>query len=203
MPGYGYSDRPADPPLDAIAVAGLWVELMGVLGYARFGAAGGDIGSQVSRYLGLDHPGRVVAVHRTDAGLPVYAGDPADLAAEERAFLAGAAAWAAAEGAYGAMHRSVASAAGSHPERQLFGQATPGPAPTLRSRLHQQKRGHVTVPGEKPHEPLDTKSARIQHPGGGREVAVDIVHPRVAGIDVHKKVAWVAVRLPGEAPGER
>jgi transposase len=32
---------------------------------------------------------------------------------------------------------------------------------------------------------------------------VDIVHPRVAGIDVHKKVAWVAVRLPGEAPGER
>jgi len=27
---------------------------------------------------------------------------------------------------------SVASAAGSHPERQLFGQATPGPQPTLR-----------------------------------------------------------------------
>jgi transposase len=34
-------------------------------------------------------------------------------------------------------------------------------------------------------------------------VAVDIVHPRVGGIDVHKKVAWVAVRLPGEAAGER
>jgi len=34
-------------------------------------------------------------------------------------------------------------------------------------------------------------------------VAVDIVHPRVAGIDVHKKVIWVAVRLPGQAPGER
>jgi transposase len=34
-------------------------------------------------------------------------------------------------------------------------------------------------------------------------VAVDIVHPRVAGIDVHKKVIWVAVRLPGEGPGER
>lgn len=29
-----------------------------------------------------------------------------------------------------------------------------------------------------------------------------IVHPRVAGIDVHKKVIWVAVRLPGD-PGER
>jgi len=32
---------------------------------------------------------------------------------------------------------------------------------------------------------------------------MDIVHPRVAGIDVHKKVIWVAVRLPGDAPGER
>ena len=32
---------------------------------------------------------------------------------------------------------------------------------------------------------------------------MDIVHPRVAGIDVHKKVVWVAVRLPGAEPGER
>jgi transposase len=34
---------------------------------------------------------------------------------------------------------SVASAACSHPEHQLFGEATPGPAPTLRSRSRQQK----------------------------------------------------------------
>src|ERR1019366_6618030 len=60
----------------------------------------------VSRYLGLDHPGRVVAVHRTDAGVPVFTGDPADLAPEERAWLEGAAAWGATEGAYAAMHRS-------------------------------------------------------------------------------------------------
>ncbi len=32
---------------------------------------------------------------------------------------------------------------------------------------------------------------------------MDIVHPRVAGIDVHKKIIWVAVRLPGDGPGER
>jgi transposase len=32
---------------------------------------------------------------------------------------------------------------------------------------------------------------------------MDIVHPRVAGLDVHKKVVWVAVRLPGTGPGER
>ena len=32
---------------------------------------------------------------------------------------------------------------------------------------------------------------------------MEIVHPRVAGIDVHKKIIWVAVRMPGEAPGQR
>jgi transposase len=32
---------------------------------------------------------------------------------------------------------------------------------------------------------------------------MEIVHPRVAGVDVHKRVVWVAVRLPGERPGER
>ncbi len=106
MPGYGYSDRPVGPPLDSIAVAGLWAELMNVLGYARFGAAGGDVGSHVSRYLALDYPDRVVAVHRTDAGLPLFTGDPADLAPEERDWLAVIAAWGAAEGAYGAIHRT-------------------------------------------------------------------------------------------------
>ncbi len=35
---------------------------------------------------------------------------------------------------------SVASAAGSHPEHRLFGQATPGPVPTLRRPADQQKR---------------------------------------------------------------
>jgi pimeloyl-ACP methyl ester carboxylesterase len=106
MPGYGYSDHPLDAPIDAIAVARLWAELMGVLGYQWFGAAGGDVGSHVSRYLGLDHPDRVVAVHRTDAGLPVFSGNAEDLTHEERAWLEGAAAWGATEGAYAAMHRT-------------------------------------------------------------------------------------------------
>jgi pimeloyl-ACP methyl ester carboxylesterase len=106
MPGYGYSDLPTGLPLDSIAVAGLWAELMDVLGYERFGAVGGDIGSGVSRYLALDHPERVAAVHRIDSGLPVFNGDPADLAPEERAFLAESTAWGVTEGAYAAMHRT-------------------------------------------------------------------------------------------------
>lgn len=106
LPGYGYSSAPAGAPLDSIAVAALWARLMTVLGHPRFGAAGGDIGSHVSRYLALDHPDRVVAVHRTDAGVPVFTGDPTELAPEERAWLGAAAAWGATEGAYGAMHRT-------------------------------------------------------------------------------------------------
>jgi pimeloyl-ACP methyl ester carboxylesterase len=106
MPGYGYSERPTGLPLNSVAVADLWAELMTVLGYKRFGAAGGDIGSHVSRYLALDYPDRVVAVHRTDAGLPIYAGDRADLAPEERSWLDAVAAWGATEGAYAAIHRT-------------------------------------------------------------------------------------------------
>src|SRR6478735_2058104 len=60
----------------------LWAQLMSVLGYSRFGAAGGDIGSGVCRYLGLDYPDRVAAVHRTDAGVTVFTGDPDDLVPE-------------------------------------------------------------------------------------------------------------------------
>ncbi|RZQ65961.1 epoxide hydrolase family protein [Amycolatopsis suaedae] len=100
MPGFGYSDRPATP-LATPAVAGMWARLMEAVGYPRFGAAGGDMGSHVSRYLALDHPDRVVAVHRTDAGLP--AGDFPDLTPEERDWMAGAAAWAATEGGYAAI----------------------------------------------------------------------------------------------------
>jgi pimeloyl-ACP methyl ester carboxylesterase len=106
MPGFGYSDRPTGAPVSSVAVARLWAELMRALGYERFGAAGGDMGSHVSRYLALDHPERVAAVHRTDGGLPVFAGDPATLTAEERAWFAEAATWGAIEGAYGAIHRT-------------------------------------------------------------------------------------------------
>ena len=105
MPGFGYSDSPRHP-FTSVDVAARWAELMSVLGYERFATAGGDIGSGVSRYLALDHPERVVAVHRTDAGLPFFAGDRTTLAPEERAWLDDAAAWAASEGAYAAMHRT-------------------------------------------------------------------------------------------------
>lgn len=106
MPGFGWSERPVHAIPDAVSVADLWAELMTVLGYPRFGAVGGDIGSSVSRFLALDHPDRVVAVHRMDAGLPVFSGDRGDLTGEERDWLDAAASWGAQEGAYAALHRT-------------------------------------------------------------------------------------------------
>jgi pimeloyl-ACP methyl ester carboxylesterase len=64
------------------------------------------MGSSVARYLGLDHADRTVAVHRIDAGTPVFTGDAADLTPDERVLFETAANWGAAEGAYIAMHRT-------------------------------------------------------------------------------------------------
>ncbi len=47
-----------------------------------------------------------MAVHRTDVGPPVFAGDPADLTPEERAWHKDAETWRATESAYAAMHRT-------------------------------------------------------------------------------------------------
>jgi pimeloyl-ACP methyl ester carboxylesterase len=103
MPGFGYSDRPATP-LSSVDVAALWAELMTTLGYERFFVAGGDLGSAVARFLALDVPDRVVAVHRMDAGLAMVT--DAELTPEELAWKQEIAAWSAAEGGYGLMHRT-------------------------------------------------------------------------------------------------
>lgn len=63
MPGYGFSDAARTPGMDAERIAALWVELMRGLGYARFGAQGGDWGAMVSTYLGANHADAVVGIH--------------------------------------------------------------------------------------------------------------------------------------------
>jgi pimeloyl-ACP methyl ester carboxylesterase len=63
MPGYGFSDHPTQPGMDPERIAALWAELMEGLGYARFGAQGGDWGSMVTTYLGARHADRVLGIH--------------------------------------------------------------------------------------------------------------------------------------------
>ncbi|MFW3169746.1 epoxide hydrolase family protein [Geodermatophilus sp. CPCC 206100] len=63
LPGFGWSGKPTAPGWGLTRTADAWAELMTRLGYDRFGAQGGDIGSFVSANLGARHPDRVVGVH--------------------------------------------------------------------------------------------------------------------------------------------
>ncbi|WP_428933896.1 epoxide hydrolase family protein [Streptomyces sp. ACT015] len=63
LPGFGFSGPPADTGWEAGRISDAWADLMGRLGYPRFGAQGGDWGAAVSRELGRAHPDRVIGVH--------------------------------------------------------------------------------------------------------------------------------------------
>ncbi len=87
LPGFGFSGKPTAPGWGIARIADAWAELMTRLGYARFGASGGDWGSSVSTCLGQQHPDRVVGLHLTP---PLAAPDPAtfaDLTPAEHASL--------------------------------------------------------------------------------------------------------------------
>ena len=63
LPGFGYSDRPAEAGMNTFRIAELWAELMEALGYPRYGAQGGDFGANVSTILALRHPERMIGLH--------------------------------------------------------------------------------------------------------------------------------------------
>jgi pimeloyl-ACP methyl ester carboxylesterase len=65
LPGFGWSGKPASQGWGLSRTADVWVEVMSRLGYARFGAQGGDIGSFVSANLAARHPDRVAGIHLT------------------------------------------------------------------------------------------------------------------------------------------
>jgi pimeloyl-ACP methyl ester carboxylesterase len=82
LPGFGFSGRPAGV-LGPQSTARLWRRLMTeVLGYARFGAQGGDLGSMVTAYLGGEHADVVAAIHLNF--VPVRPVPDSELSAEER-----------------------------------------------------------------------------------------------------------------------
>jgi transposase len=60
---------------------------------------------------------------------------------------------------------SSASAAGSHPARRLFGQATPGPAPTLRPRPGTSKAASRAREGQAPGLPALPAPGAVEAPG--------------------------------------
>jgi len=63
LPGYGFSGPTPEPGWDVVRVAEAWAELMSRLGYDRYLAQGGDLGSMVSIILGEMDPEHVAGVH--------------------------------------------------------------------------------------------------------------------------------------------
>jgi microsomal epoxide hydrolase len=87
IPGYGFSGPTRETGWNARRVARAFAALMARLGYARYGAHGGDWGSRISRDLGVIDPDHVVGVHVT--GVPAQPGpeDMATLTEDERSRL--------------------------------------------------------------------------------------------------------------------
>jgi pimeloyl-ACP methyl ester carboxylesterase len=63
LPGYGWSDKPTAPGWGVPRIARAWDQLMGRIGYGRYGAQGGDWGAMVTTSLGQQAPERVVGIH--------------------------------------------------------------------------------------------------------------------------------------------
>ncbi len=78
IPGFGFSGPTHDRGWDSARMARAWAELMSRLGYARYGAHGGDVGALISREMGILKPNGLVGVHV----LQIFAfpsGDPAEM----------------------------------------------------------------------------------------------------------------------------
>nr|WP_194719937.1 epoxide hydrolase [Cellulosimicrobium arenosum] len=90
IPGFGFSGPTTAAGWDVQRVARAWVELMGRLGYGRYGAVGNDAGSMISPEVGRLDPEHVVGVHVAQL-YSFPSGDPAelvDLDDDEQAALA-------------------------------------------------------------------------------------------------------------------
>jgi pimeloyl-ACP methyl ester carboxylesterase len=88
IPGYGWSPAPSCP-ITTRDVSRIWHHLMtDVLGYKSYVAQGGDGGSLVASWLGVDQPQVVRAIHINMMGLRPYTGEgSAPLAPEEKEWL--------------------------------------------------------------------------------------------------------------------
>lgn len=88
LPGFGFSGKPSRPGWNTKRIADAWDQLMGRLGYARYGAQGGDWGSRVTADLGRRHPEHVIGIHLNFVFAFPGPDDTGDLTAREQAALA-------------------------------------------------------------------------------------------------------------------
>jgi len=92
LPGYGFSTPLRKTGISVPEIARMWVTLMrDVLGYDRFGAAGGDYGAAITGQLGHAHAGHLIGIYQTMVTFPGYdlgAMRAEDFAADEQWMLA-------------------------------------------------------------------------------------------------------------------
>ncbi|NOU98669.1 epoxide hydrolase family protein [Paenibacillus planticolens] len=104
LPGFGFSSHPNRRGMNNYHVSEMWAKLMTQeLGYTKFAAAGGDMGSGVTRYLAANHPELLVGIHLTDIGIIrdlVNAQDPSGLSEAELQYKKKAQEWLALEAGY-------------------------------------------------------------------------------------------------------
>lgn len=104
LPGFGFSDRPGAGEMKSTRAAELLARLMTEgLGYPKYAAAGGDIGSRVTRLLALAHPEQLTGIHLTDIGFSreiVFPTEIPDPSPAEQGFLGSIQGWFMQEGAY-------------------------------------------------------------------------------------------------------
>ena len=79
LPGYGLSGPTRETGWNRYRTAKAWAELMGRLGYKRYGAVGNDAGSMINPELGRIDPEHVVGSHVTQI-FSFPSGDPAEMA---------------------------------------------------------------------------------------------------------------------------
>jgi pimeloyl-ACP methyl ester carboxylesterase len=104
LPGYGFSDKPAEPGWGVERIARAWATLMARLGYDRYGAQGSDWGTSVSASLAQQDPAHVAGVHLMP---PLAPPDPADdLTEQERSALDALQQGAESDSGYSTEHRT-------------------------------------------------------------------------------------------------
>ena len=104
LPGYGCSDMTTERGVNLSRVSDIWTSLMAEgLGYANFGAHGGDWGVGVTIALGRDHHDHVQGIHVTNmlAAWPYTGPGSRELSQEEQDFVAAFRDWQESEGGYG------------------------------------------------------------------------------------------------------
>ena len=63
LPGFGFSQKPAETGWSVSRIAAAWVELMKRLGYTKWAAQGGDWGAVVTSVLGVMQPEGLLGIH--------------------------------------------------------------------------------------------------------------------------------------------